>query len=526
MEFFKNQFYSASKTILGIKKNHKDYLAEIGLFIFTDSLLRSIKPYMSCDRTTSLLQHNLRPSNIFISDSALITGFSSLCKADGLYRFSCLKNQDANQMEILYKCTIDLLNLLNSLLTPLYPHLALSRYFYYLKFAVDIYYVRDDNSYSLYPDLLNIWLEFTTQEFNQVSKYMATFEKNTSFNALPSNNTGPSQSKINDLIGVTEDLIALESSSQSRAFQLSEFCSFAFQFYCCQCSRKIAKEPKIIETVLTPGSLYRRFFTLFHDSLLCCIGLDFRVGISLIEKTAMVCGIVFDTMRQYKFNEDIHAHLNNFALIGRSQVKMYSCLFSNINGLSIGDAISASRAYEKSLDTLSAKIRYFLRNHKLTLNTNPIKDEFQFLYERQYDTSEFQNESNLLATMTKFHKENMDYLKKEAIKSDARNRRLKAIHKDVKIIKGEQINPSILDKRRGPLSQCPDMVDEAIEKLRNRSLSNNSMSNNLSVVAYEVFNKWKKDKKKKGMRYTNLKSFTEIIRRKWKRIKPPIQYQS
>ena len=94
--------------------------------------------------------------------------------------------------------------------------------------------------------------------------------------------------------------------------------------------------------------------------------------------------------------------------------------------------------------------------------------------------------------------------------------------KDIKTIKGEQEARSPNDKRRGPTPRFPEMVDEAIALLEQWGNNGSGSEPKVSSAAQTIFNKWKNNKSKKNKRYDNLKSFTEIVRRSWKRKKPSI----
>lgn len=100
---------------------------------------------------------------------------------------------------------------------------------------------------------------------------------------------------------------------------------------------------------------------------------------------------------------------------------------------------------------------------------------------------------------------------------DAAARKLETIRKDVKFVKAEQDSPSHDSKRHGPPPKYPQMVEDAINLLKEWGKKNPAP--NPAIAAREIFNRNKKDEKegriKRGNRYTNLKSFQVIVGRRW-----------
>lgn len=94
--------------------------------------------------------------------------------------------------------------------------------------------------------------------------------------------------------------------------------------------------------------------------------------------------------------------------------------------------------------------------------------------------------------------------------------------KDIKFIKAEQDAPSQVDsKRRGPMVKYPDMLNLAICRLEEKSKKNPG-DVDVNAIARKAFNDWKTEHpKSKG--YKNLHTFTNVVNRHWKRMKPKME---
>ena len=499
-------------------KRYEEYIKESALYTFALGILDVALP---CIDSAAKHFHShapqknapMLPSTLFAPNGWLDERIHDFHEREGAYKFGWLSHSRSADAQNLYRICASSLEEMLRRLSSAYPSVAFVRYCHYFKFMLEIYYrtIHDDESFRY--ELSELWSDFVTSELPALSAEMAQAEKDGTVVSVARLITPIPQST--DIFSATEKVISEERTSPVPAVRVAELSSFAFQYYCCSLSRIVDAGTEKLYTIFERGSFYRRFVTLFNDSLLACIGSGMDVDKSLVMRTFLVVSQVMVRVRLHNWDDDIRMRLDHYEMTRMSYSKFLALAFGSNGQAFIPEALRCVRGHDQLLDELAMKMQCFEEKNgvvKRTMKSDPKHPSL-------FDMPENKVFDWLANEMRSIHKEVVTELKTITRQNDAAARKLEIIRKDVKVVKAEQDSPSHDSKRHGPPVKFPRMVDAAILLLKKWAKENPAP--NSSIAARQIFDEWERKEKegklKRGNRYKSLKSFQVIVARKWMR---------
>ena len=511
-----------------------------GLFGFAEKLISVAedclaKQHLPLVGVRPFGKNDSRPSSLF-SDMGTISQMVQLLPSDALSHCDYQQDKRSGKPYVrkLYKLTLDLLRFLWRSFTSLYPGISFHRQFYYIEFAVTLFYEWEKYEGYEDDDFMWMWSEFAHSHMPDLSLAMRTYEDK--LESLYSKSVKAAIEEIRshcdfvirppteDPFAVEEEILSTQKFSLEYPQKYAELCAVAIRYICFQYSREIASSSSI-EQFFVPDAYMRRFLLCFHEAF--C-----HLRISQAQSASALAGVypavlrVLDAINKRGLPADVAAAAqlsrsccnSYFQFVGYTQTggkpflsepatMTLKRLFAAFTELSL-----QIRAWEHGPQTLAHGVAALgstwerLKSLDEPPPQPPPEEEHSHSTSRGIHTQECLNAdtAELYALVQKIRDTQLD------------------MRKDIKTIKGEQEARSPNDKRRGPTPRFPEMVDEAIALLEQWGNNGSGSEPKVSSAAQTIFNKWKNNKSKKNKRYDNLKSFTEIVRRSWKRKKPSI----
>lgn len=513
------------KELATLAKRHREEVCESELYKFAVGILDTALPCIdnaaNVSRTTaSKKSPKPLPSSLFAPDGWFDGCLENFKDRMGEYKFAWLFRSNPDVPQAIYRiCLLSLEEMLRRL-TLSYRTVSFVRYFHYFKFMVEIYYKTLLDSDSFRYELIELWADFVRSELLSLSAEMAQAEKGGA--VVPAKKSQSSDIPDTDIFSATEKVISEERFSPVIAVRVAELSSFAFQYYCCRLSRIVDAGTDKMYTIFERGSFFRRFVTLFNDSLLACVGSGVYIEQPLITRTFLVVNQVMARVRLYKWNEVVREAIeySEMARIGYSKFLSLACHCHR--PAHIPDAIRCVKNHDQMLDELAKQMRLFEEKNGTKKRNLKSTAKYPSIFDMP-DSGVFDWLAN---EMRSIHKEVMAELKTVTRQNDATKRKLDVIGKDVKVVRDEQTSPSEVDSSaHGPKPAHQPMIDAAIKLLKEWAKKNPAP--NSAVAARQVFDEWKTMEKmgkiKRGNRYTNLKAFQGIVARHWKRIPPELR---
>jgi len=483
-----------------------------------------------------------RPSGLF-ADMGLVSQAVRLLPSDMLWH--CTYQQDKRMAKTyvrkLHRLAEELLRFLWRAFTSLYPGISFHRQFYYIEFAVTLLYEWEKYEGHEDDDFMWTWCEFAYSQMPPLSSAMRRYEDaldplyaispDAAAKEIKSHADFVFTTPQDDRFATSEEILSAQRFSPDYALKYAELSAVAAQFVCLQYCREM-DSTSAVERFFVPDAELRRFLLCFHEAF-CHLKPSAAKSSPVLANVYPTVLRLFDApplrtasqpvaaavqlARSYcdsYFQFVAYTQAGERPFLGEPATRILNRLFSAFTELSL--QISSARSGQAPGALGVSALGTTWERFKSLEDPPPESPRDDKDEERRKTTPVMPSHE------TAFSQSDLKMLS-EILSLGRKNREsLLEIKRDVKYIKSEQDGPSPVDsKRYGPAPKYPDMRDEAISLLKKwrteRMRSSDFSDPKPAKAAYNIFEKWNKDKTKKGKRYENLKSFQGIVARHWKR---------
>lgn len=465
-----------------------------------------------------------RPSDLFAPQGIIGKAIWLLADESAQAEFQLARKRCADNPNRLYELTDSLLQELQMWLGCWYPPSMVRRAFCHLRFLVTLFCEWKWVHESEVPIVFRVWAFVVSESLGKMSKAMRDYEDELgsvyaygSFDGFRKNRL--SETSPSDRCEMVEERLLETEFSGDAAIRCVELAAMVLQFSTCLAIESVKGAEKFFRgedlqipeirlfNVFDKCSFLRRAVELLHDSF-HEIGNDFSsMHISLVENAHGLFSDLLEVLEHFNLPAEVLSWLRAL----QCSCNNYFGKMMGVSGRGCFMMEPVGDVYDGFMDCLT----------EFDLSLGYYENG---LYSRVKSLSHGNGfagqaiDPGIAEICFKTHA----IVSRMADKQDMMRRTQLQQGKDIKFIKAEQDTPSQVDsKRRGPTVKYPEMLELAMSRLEEKAKQNPG-GIDVNAIAKQVYDGWKAEHPNRGA-YKNLHTFTNVVNRHWKRMKPKME---